>query len=95
MPAEFATKDDLEILRAELLGNKPPKFENDVGIIGKLESDIKLIGKGIDELSKSFRFMKGVPGTIVKVGGGLIALKAGWGIIHDLVGATLGAIGGK
>lgn len=73
MPDNYATKEDIANLRAELFGNIPPKFENDVGRIGKMEQAIILLPATVKkEISGLFKNWKGVALFIIAVGTFLI-----------------------
>lgn len=85
---EFASREyvDTQILntRAELFGNNPPRFPNDVGRVGKVEAEVSQLRDDVKATRKSLKFMEGIPGIVVKLGGGFLVLKT----VLDTLGVT-------
>jgi len=77
MAEEIGTKALSEVreLKVKLYGEYPPKDENDVGAIGLIQRDLA-------KIRKTFRFLEGVPGIIVKIVGTAAAFAAIWKAIR-------------
>lgn len=86
--SEFASKEYVDghtlNLRAELFGNNPPRFQGDVGRVGKVEADVAALRDDVKATRKTLKFMEGIPGLIVKIGGGFMVLKT----LSDTIGVS-------
>ena len=62
MPEDVAAKSLAEVrdLKVKLYGSYPPTSEDDIGAIGLIQRDLT-------KIRKTFRFLEGIPGVMVKM----------------------------